>query len=134
MQVVECDGVVGRGEAYGMPSVAVDGSEVLDVAKAVAEGLEHARSGQGPALVECRVHRALGHWIGDPQHYRDPEELDQFDERDPLTRLLDTGAVPADAVEAARERVELEIERALTSVLNQPTPEPDDLFVPHLAE
>jgi TPP-dependent pyruvate/acetoin dehydrogenase alpha subunit len=125
--------VAGRGAAYGMHAEAIDGSDVLAVADAVAAALERARAGEGPSVIECRVHRALGHWIGDPQHYRDPEELDRFDEHDPLARLLGTGAVPAARVEEARERVELELEQTLARVLQQPRPEPADLFAPHLA-
>ena len=126
--------IAGRGAGYEMHAESIDGSEVLDVARSTARALARARAGEGPTLIECSVHRELGHWIGDPQHYRDPEELDQFEQRDPLARLLDAGAVPADKVEAAGERVELELEQTLARVLNQPKPEPGDLHVPHLSQ
>ena len=126
--------IAGRGAAYDMHSVALDGSEVLEVAEAVSEALARARAGAGPSLIECRVHRALGHYIGDPQHYRDPQELDQFEARDPLARLLETGAVPAERVEQARERIDLELEQTLTRVLKQPRPAPADLYAAHLVE
>lgn len=125
--------VAGRGAAYEMFSESIDGSEVLEVAESVARALARARAGEGPSLIECRVFRALGHWIGDRQHYRDPEELDRFDEHDPLARLLQKGDVPEQYADAARERVELELEQTLARVLQQPRPGPDDLYASHLS-
>ena len=125
--------VAGRGAAYEMFSESIDGSEVMEVAESVARALARARAGQGPSLIECKVFRALGHWIGDRQHYRDPDELDRFEEHDPLARLLDKGSVAEAQADAARERVDLELEQALSRVLRQPRPGPDDLFVSHMS-
>ena len=126
--------VVGRGAAYEMHAEAIDGSEVFEVAESVARALARARAGQGPSLIECRVFRALGHWIGDGQQYRDQEELDRFDENDPLARLLGGGGVSQEQVEAAQERVELELEQSLARVLRQSRPGPADLHVSHFTE
>lgn len=126
--------IAGRGRAYEMDVELVDGSDVQAVAESVARALARARQGEGPSLIECRVHRQLGHWIGDPQHYRDPEEQDRFAEYDPLARLLETGVVSSRHVEQASERVELELEQTFAGVLQQPRVGPDDLDVSHFAE
>src|SRR5947209_9700005 len=50
-----------RALSYGMPGETVDGNDVLAVYDAVLRAGEHARSGKGPVLVECKTSRVRGH-------------------------------------------------------------------------
>jgi len=43
-----------------------------------------ARAGRGPAVVEAATYRWHGHYEGDPERYRTPEEVRAWEERDPL--------------------------------------------------
>ena len=126
--------IAGRGAAYGMHSETIDGSDVQAVYEAVQQALARERAGEGPSLVECLVHRELGHYIGDPQRYRDSVEQDRFAENDPIARLLEGGDVPAARAEQAREQIDLELEQIFAQVLQQPTVEPGDLHVRNLAQ
>lgn len=49
--------IADRAKGFGMPAAIVDGNDVLAVRKAVAEGAERARSGGGPAFIECKTLR-----------------------------------------------------------------------------
>ena len=109
-----------RAAGYGLEHVAVDGNDVVATAEAMAEVVERVRSGGGPFVVEAATYRWHGHYEGDPQRYRTPEEVREWEGRDPLVvherrlreagvaddelKALDTSVTEAldAAVEAAR--------------------------------
>jgi len=62
-----------KAAGYGMPSVVCDGTDVLDVYEKSAQMIEYARSGKGPAVIECKSYRWRGHFEGDQCAYRDAE-------------------------------------------------------------
>jgi 2-oxoisovalerate dehydrogenase E1 component alpha subunit len=77
-----------RAAGYGFPGVRVDGNDVLAVLAVTRAALEHARSGQGPMLVEAFTYRMGAHTTtDDPTRYRADEEREQWESRDPILRL-----------------------------------------------
>jgi pyruvate dehydrogenase E1 component alpha subunit len=81
-----------------MHALRVDGQDVEAVHLAALEALEYARAGRGPVFLVCETERLTGHYIGDPQIYRDKDELRHLRQtRDPITHL--------------RERLELSDEK-----------------------
>src|SRR5213078_2923585 len=77
-----------RAEAFGMKSMKVDGQDVEEVHRVAGRALKHARDGKGPVFLLCETQRLVGHYIGDPQVYRDKEELHRLQETaDPLELL-----------------------------------------------
>ena len=77
-----------RATAYGMKAVKVDGQDVEAVYIAAREAVAHARSGKGPVFLLCETERLAGHYIGDPQVYRDKDELEELRAtRDPIENL-----------------------------------------------
>jgi pyruvate dehydrogenase E1 component alpha subunit len=71
-----------------MHALHVDGQDVEVVHVAAREALAHARNGDGPVFMLCETERLTGHYIGDPQVYRDKEELRRLREtRDPVRNL-----------------------------------------------
>src|SRR6202158_2397932 len=50
-----------KAEAFSIPGVTVDGTDVLKVAEAVGTAAARARSGQGPSLVESKFYRLSAH-------------------------------------------------------------------------
>jgi pyruvate dehydrogenase E1 component alpha subunit len=64
-----------RAKAFGMKAVKVDGQDVEAVYKSARQALEHARSGKGPVFMHVDCVRLHGHYIGDPQVYRDKDGL-----------------------------------------------------------
>ncbi len=77
-----------RARGFGFPGVRVDGNDVLACYAVGQHALEHARSGQGPFLIEAYTYRMGAHTTSDdPTKYRDSAEVELWKERDPLLRL-----------------------------------------------
>ena len=80
--------LVRRGEGFGIPSVRVDGNDVLATYAVTAEALERARSGGGPTFIEAFTYRMGAHTTSDdPTRYRSAAEEEYWRQRDPIERL-----------------------------------------------
>jgi len=77
-----------RAVAFGMRSIDVDGQNVEAVYEATREAREHAVGGEGPVFLNVRTYRLVGHYIGDPQVYREKSEIEELREtKDPIELL-----------------------------------------------
>jgi len=77
-----------RAPGFGIPSVRVDGNDVLACYAVTAEALERARSGGGPTFVEALTYRMGAHTTSDdPGKYRSSEQEEFWRRRDPIDRL-----------------------------------------------
>ncbi|WP_245723651.1 pyruvate dehydrogenase (acetyl-transferring) E1 component subunit alpha [Paramicrobacterium humi] len=80
--------IADRAPGFGIPSIRVDGNDVLAVLAATRIAADHARSGQGPMYIEAVTYRMGAHTTSDdPTRYRDDDEIQQWRERDPIDRL-----------------------------------------------
>ncbi len=80
--------IAGRAPGFGIPSMRVDGNDVLACLAAMRWALDHARSGRGPAFIEAVTYRMGPHTTSDdPTRYRDKEEVEQWRRRDPIARV-----------------------------------------------
>ena len=80
--------VAARAAGYGIPSLQVDGNDVVAVAEATAAALAHARSGKGPAIVEAMTYRRGPHSTSDdPGRYRTLEAERADAGEDPIQRM-----------------------------------------------
>lgn len=112
-----------HGRPYGIPTQIVDGNDALAVYQASREAVARARAGGGPTIVECLTYRLRGHYVGDPDTYRQAEEVAEWREKDPIRRLTATlcaqgvltEAEAERIAEAARDRVEAAVRFALSS-------------------
>lgn len=83
---VACDNIADRASAFGMPGVIVDGFDFFAVHEAAGEAITRARKGGGPTLLEVKLSRYYGHFEGDQQKYRAPNEVAKIKEaKDCLT-------------------------------------------------
>jgi pyruvate dehydrogenase E1 component alpha subunit len=73
-----------KAEGYGMPNGRVDGMDVLAVRQAALDAIQQIRAGAGPYLLEVMTYRFRGHSMGDPERYRKPEEIHEWQENDPI--------------------------------------------------
>jgi pyruvate dehydrogenase E1 component alpha subunit len=122
-----------RGQGYGIPSVQVDGNDVLAVLAATRLALARAYAGQGPTLIEAVTYRMGPHTTSDdPTRYRSRAEEEEWRAKDPLVRLralLQREGVADDAFEHQVAAAAGGAATALRSgVLDMPNPEPADLF------
>lgn len=77
-----------RGISFKIPGMQVDGMDVLEVHRHMQEAIAHARTGQGPILVEAITYRYRGHSMSDPATYRTRKEVDEWRTgRDPIAKL-----------------------------------------------
>jgi len=72
--------------AFKIPSRQVDGNDVAAVADAADEIVANMRKNGGPRVLECMTKRVHGHFEGDPQKYRDPDDLASVGDVDPIAR------------------------------------------------
>ncbi|MFQ5353989.1 MAG: thiamine pyrophosphate-dependent dehydrogenase E1 component subunit alpha, partial [Thermodesulfobacteriota bacterium] len=121
--------------AYGAPGVCLDGNNVVEVYRAAAEAVKHARAGEGPSLIEAVTYRWKGH-VGPEVDYekspRTKEELLGWMKRCPVKNfekaLLGSGVVTGEGLGAIRETISQEIEEALTFAQQSPKPEAGALY------
>ncbi len=76
-----------RAKSYGIPGESVDGNDVLAVFDAVERAVAHARSGKGPAIVECKTFRVRGHSEADRADYVPQELREEWLAKDPIQRF-----------------------------------------------
>lgn len=101
--VIGGESLAARAMAFGMPGAVVDGTDYFAVHAALREATEHARSGEGPSVVEMQQIRYYGHFEGDAQTYRPKDEvaryretrdcIDQFRKYVITKNLLDPGVL-----------------------------------------
>ena len=123
-------------EAYNIPGFTVDGMDVTAVNEAVEEARERALAGDGPTFIEAETYRYRGHFEGDPEPYRDEEDVERWQQRDPIDtfadRLIARGELTESEFDDLRAEVEAEIEEAVAFAreAEEPTPEEayDDMF------
>lgn len=85
---MQCETVAQRAIAYGMPTIQVDGNDLLAVYKASTDAIERARAGGGPSFIEAVTYRLADHTTADDaRRYRDQNEVDAWASKDPVIRL-----------------------------------------------
>jgi acetoin:2,6-dichlorophenolindophenol oxidoreductase subunit alpha len=65
----------------------VKDNDPLEMYRVSQLAVERARRGEGPSIIEIETYRFLGHFQGDPELYRDKEEVPSLREKDPIVRL-----------------------------------------------
>jgi pyruvate dehydrogenase E1 component alpha subunit len=125
-----CQPIGGRAAAFGIPTVEVDGNDVLAVYQAVEEAVLRARAGEGPSFVEAHTYRLSGHHMGDVgfgRGYRTKAELEKRRQQEPLGRfrhwLLENAYCTADELEGIDAEVEAEMQQAVGFVNESPLPD-----------
>jgi pyruvate dehydrogenase E1 component alpha subunit len=120
-------------ETFNMTSVRVDGNDVIAIFKAANKVIEDARSGKGPALMECMTYRWRGH-VGPnydlDKRLRSKEELDYWMNRCPIKALeeflLKYDFISESEKKKIYESIEEEIDEALVFAKESPYPDPDE--------
>jgi pyruvate dehydrogenase E1 component alpha subunit len=83
-----CETLAQKAIAGGFEGEQVDGNDVIAVRHAVSEGVERARAGKGPSLVETLTYRLSDHTTADDAtRYRPDEEVSAAWAKDPVPRL-----------------------------------------------
>jgi TPP-dependent pyruvate/acetoin dehydrogenase alpha subunit len=111
-----------------MPGVLVPDNDPVAIYETAGDAIARARRGGGPSLIEVKTDRLFGHFEGDPQVYRTPEEMALLKERDAMRaferRLIDTGAMTAADAQAVWDGARDEVNEAIEFARSSPYPEP----------
>ena len=76
-----------RGIAYGMDCVQVDGNDLFAMVKVIGDAAKNARENNRPTFIEALTYRLGDHTTADDaRRYRDADELEMWEKRDPLIR------------------------------------------------
>ena len=131
-----------RGAAYGMVHLPCDGMDALKVRDTFADAFARARREKKPTLVEVITYRYRGHSMSDPGKYRSREEVEKWQEEDPIARfgkfLLDQKFVKPRDLEDLDKDVMLQVDECVTFAEESPWPPPEymyeDIYVktPHI--
>ena len=76
-----------RAVGYGIPGMTIDGNDVITVYETAKEVIKRAREGGGPSLLEVKTYRIKGHFVGDPELYRDKKEVEEFWLNEPIKKF-----------------------------------------------
>ena len=128
-----------RGISFGIPGEQVDGMDVRTVREAASRAVEHARSGQGPYILEMQTYRYRGHSMSDPAKYRTKDEVSKMrDEHDPIEmvrkRLIEMHGVPEADLKATDAKVRETVNDAAEFATHDPEPDPSELWTDILLE
>ena len=122
-----------RGLAFNIPGKAVNGMNVLEVAKDASSAADHCRSGKGPFILEMKTYRYRGHSMSDPAKYRTREEVQKIRaEKDPIDSLRSLLIEKHEISEKEFKAIDAEIKAVVTEAsdfaLNSPEPDIEELW------
>jgi pyruvate dehydrogenase E1 component alpha subunit len=126
------------GEAYDIPSAAVDAMSVEAVHNAVTEAAARARRGDGPTLLEFRTYRYKGHSMSDPAKYRTKEEVASYKDRDPIEQIKNVILNKKYATEKVLKEMDVKLKARVAEAVifaeESPYPDPSDAYQDVYAE
>ena len=121
-----------KAEGYGVPGERVDGMDVIAVREAVAEGIRLAREDRRPTLLEATMYRYRGHSAADPEVYRERDEVEEWQRKDPIEafakRCIEAGVLGEREVGETREKAEAAVKGAVEFADASPEPALDTLY------
>ncbi len=129
-----------RGAALRHPGRAGRRHECRSPCKAAAEiAVEHARSGEGPYVLEMMTYRYRGHSMSDPAKYRSKDEVNRMRAEHDLIdqakkRLLDGNLADENALKEIDKEVKDIVAAAAEFAQDSPEPDPAELWTDVLNE
>jgi pyruvate dehydrogenase E1 component alpha subunit len=117
---------------YDIPSVKIDGMDVMAVHDAVKWGAEWVRQQSRPYLIEAITYRFRGHSMADPGKYRSAAELELWKSRDPIPafarRLLEEGIATQEQLDSIMEQMRAIVSASVRFAEESPWPAEEDIY------
>ena len=121
-----------KAEGYNMPNRRIQGMNVLEVRQAAEEALVAVRDNGCPFFLEVLTYRYRGHSMGDPERYRQSEEVQRWQQDDPIgifrNHLLGEGLFGDELLSAQEAEVEQEVQQAIAFAEASADPPPEALY------
>jgi len=132
------ENVADRASAFGIYAETAFGNDLFTVIAAARRGVEHARSGHGPALIEFKTFRKRGHGEHDDMAYVSKELREFWEERDPVAMyrrwLTDRAAIDEADLKQVEDDCVQRVDAAVEYAESMPFPKSetvtDRLFAP----
>ncbi|HYE06106.1 MAG TPA: pyruvate dehydrogenase (acetyl-transferring) E1 component subunit alpha [Planctomycetota bacterium] len=126
------DMAVAKAPGYNMKAWTIrDGLDLFECWAVAKEVVAYARTGK-PALVEAKTYRYRGHSVSDAGQYRSKEELERYQQLDPIERvkkdLIEAGWLTDAGAEQIDEQVQTRVREAVQFADESPEPPLDELF------
>jgi pyruvate dehydrogenase E1 component alpha subunit len=121
-----------KAEGYNMPNRRIQGMNVLEVRQAAEAALAAVRDNGCPYFLEVLTYRYRGHSMGDPERYRQSEEVERWQQTDPIgifrNHLLGEGLFGGEVLSAQEGEVEQEVQQAIAFAEASADPPPEALY------
>ena len=121
-----------KAEGYQIPNKRIEGMDVMNVYEEAKKAIEYVRAGNGPYLLEVITYRFMGHSMGDPERYREKQEIEKWKEEDPIgifrKKLISKKTATAKALDEIEERAMQDALKAVEFGEASPEPAPEALF------
>ena len=119
-------------DAYEMPSDKIDGMTAEAVHDGVARAVKRARDGEGPTLLEMKTYRYRGHSVSDPQKYRTKDEVEEYKNQDPITKVANTiltnNFATAAELQAIDDKIAAIVDASVKFAEDSPWPDDSELL------
>jgi pyruvate dehydrogenase E1 component alpha subunit len=119
-------------DAYEMPSDKLDGMIPEAVHEGVVRAVKRARDGEGPTLLEMKTYRYRGHSVSDPQKYRSKDEVEDYKNQDPITKvhstILENKFATIEELNAIDEKIASIVDASVKFAEESPWPDDSELL------
>ena len=119
-------------DAYEMPADKIDGMTAEAVHEGVARAVNRARQGEGPTLLEMKTYRYKGHSVSDPQKYRTKDEVEEYKDQDPITKvtrtILDNNFATEVELKAIDDKITLIVDASVKFAEESPWPDDSEVY------
>ena len=129
-ETTSVENISDRAVGYGIPGITIDGNDIMTVYETAKERIKRAREGGGPSLLEVKTYRIKGHFVGDPELYRDKKEVEEFWLSEPIKKfekkLVELKMLNEIEKKKTWEDSEKEIKEAVKFAKESPIPNGED--------
>jgi TPP-dependent pyruvate/acetoin dehydrogenase alpha subunit len=126
------DNLADRGKGYGIPSVNVDGNDVVAVYEVAQAAVDRAKAGDGPTLIIAETYRWKGHSRSDKNLYRTKEEIEEWRTKDPIpkfiARVVEEGILTQEQCDVIQNEAIEAIKAAVNEAVKAESAEPSGLL------
>ena len=121
-----------KAEGYGMKNDKVDGMDIIKVREKALTMIEEIRDGSGPQFLEIHTYRFRGHSMGDPERYRQQDEIHKWQENDPIgiyrKYLISNDIASEDELNEEDNTAAQIVDEAVQFAESSPEPGAEELF------
>jgi pyruvate dehydrogenase E1 component alpha subunit len=106
-----------KATGFDMPGITLDGMDVLAMYEGIKAAADQARKDETPILIDAKTYRYKGHSMSDPAKYRTREELEEYQEQDPIlilkARMLDAKMIDDESFKAMDDEIKKSVQDAV---------------------